>query len=237
MKNTIYRVLLIGTSLLALWIPKSASGFYDPAVQRWINRDPIGERGGGNLYSFVANDPLNDADSLGLVSWQSIEDMVRSLNAMLQTRECKCCKNEVSRVDLTINGTSSGATVKASAMIAIQGCVDTYRLYWWDCYSASSEGGLSWDWKDFGWSGGESYPTGGGPVGNSTYSKTASPGFIAGPLHLRDPYNIAVDAAVIYTYCGPDGRRHAAYRFSNELIWSWDKGSKSWKGPPKSSMN
>ncbi len=32
--------------------------FYDPATQRWLNRDPIGEDGGGNLYRFNYNNSL-----------------------------------------------------------------------------------------------------------------------------------------------------------------------------------
>jgi uncharacterized protein RhaS with RHS repeats len=32
----------------------------------WLNMDPIGERGGINLYGFVGNDPVNWIDSLGL---------------------------------------------------------------------------------------------------------------------------------------------------------------------------
>src|SRR5437867_3302681 len=32
--------------------------FYDPNLQRWLNRDPIGESGGINLYEFNYNSPL-----------------------------------------------------------------------------------------------------------------------------------------------------------------------------------
>jgi RHS repeat-associated protein len=39
--------------------------FYEPHLQRWINRDPIGELGGINLYGFVANDPPNLVDGDG----------------------------------------------------------------------------------------------------------------------------------------------------------------------------
>jgi len=39
--------------------------YYEPETGRWINRDPIGEDGGVNLYGFVANDPLNQVDFLG----------------------------------------------------------------------------------------------------------------------------------------------------------------------------
>uniref|UniRef100_UPI004056DD9B RHS repeat-associated core domain-containing protein n=1 Tax=Candidatus Electronema sp. TaxID=2698783 RepID=UPI004056DD9B len=39
--------------------------FYSPGMGRWINRDPIGEAGGGNLYGFVGNDPVNWIDPYG----------------------------------------------------------------------------------------------------------------------------------------------------------------------------
>jgi RHS repeat-associated protein len=41
---------------------------YDPNLQRWLNQDPIGERGGINLYRFVRNSPVNDEDPFGLTN-------------------------------------------------------------------------------------------------------------------------------------------------------------------------
>ena len=38
---------------------------YDSATGRWPSRDPIGERGGLNLYSMVGNDAVNYVDLLG----------------------------------------------------------------------------------------------------------------------------------------------------------------------------
>jgi RHS repeat-associated protein len=38
---------------------------YDPNLQRWLNRDPIGELGGLNLYNFVRNNPPNLVDRDG----------------------------------------------------------------------------------------------------------------------------------------------------------------------------
>jgi RHS repeat-associated protein len=44
--------------------------FYDPYLQRWINRDPIGERGGRTLYSFIRNSPCRLVDPFGLRDWR-----------------------------------------------------------------------------------------------------------------------------------------------------------------------
>jgi RHS repeat-associated protein len=40
--------------------------FYDSRTGRFLNRDPLGEEGGLNLYGFVANNPMNFVDPLGL---------------------------------------------------------------------------------------------------------------------------------------------------------------------------
>ncbi|MDX1680729.1 MAG: RHS repeat-associated core domain-containing protein [Akkermansiaceae bacterium] len=42
--------------------------YYDPESGRWLNRDPIEERGGVNLYAFVNNDGVNAWDYLGMFS-------------------------------------------------------------------------------------------------------------------------------------------------------------------------
>jgi len=41
--------------------------FYDPGLQRWPNRDPIGETDSINLFSFVSNRSVNNIDPNGLV--------------------------------------------------------------------------------------------------------------------------------------------------------------------------
>ena len=43
--------------------------FYDPGLQRWINRDPAQGFGGANLYGFVGNGPLGYVDTDGLDWW------------------------------------------------------------------------------------------------------------------------------------------------------------------------
>ncbi|MBL9191583.1 MAG: RHS repeat-associated core domain-containing protein [Opitutaceae bacterium] len=56
--------------------------YYNPQTGRWPSRDPIGERGGLNLYWMVGNSALNKIDLLGLeelpLIWDSIE--VRKLS-------------------------------------------------------------------------------------------------------------------------------------------------------------
>jgi RHS repeat-associated protein len=41
---------------------------YDPTNGRWPSRDPIGERGGVNLYGMVGNDAVNRWDLLGMIA-------------------------------------------------------------------------------------------------------------------------------------------------------------------------
>ncbi|GAF83527.1 unnamed protein product, partial [marine sediment metagenome] len=42
--------------------------YYLPRLGRWLNRDPIEEEGGLNLYVFLSNDPANNIDIVGLWS-------------------------------------------------------------------------------------------------------------------------------------------------------------------------
>jgi len=53
-----------------MFTPGSRACAYRTASGRakWINRDPIGERGGISLYGFVANSPLDLIDPLGLLT-------------------------------------------------------------------------------------------------------------------------------------------------------------------------
>ena len=71
--KTRLKSLLRALALLALFsAPNLASAYYDPGVQRWINRDPIGEQGGVNLYGFVANDPASLSDRNGMKARPSL---------------------------------------------------------------------------------------------------------------------------------------------------------------------
>ena len=39
--------------------------FYSPTLMRWLNRDPIGEEGGLNLYGFCGNNVVANIDAFG----------------------------------------------------------------------------------------------------------------------------------------------------------------------------
>ena len=42
---------------------------YDQDLGRWLSADPIGEKGGLNLYAYCLGDPMNRRDALGLDVW------------------------------------------------------------------------------------------------------------------------------------------------------------------------
>lgn len=55
-------LLLLLSSVLTL----NSHAFYHPEQGRWINRDPIEEQGGANLFAICKNDTVNQVDYLGL---------------------------------------------------------------------------------------------------------------------------------------------------------------------------
>ena len=57
--------------------------FYRPDLGRWLNRDPIEEEGGENLYAFCDNNPVLYIDILGESFWGYFSDGVRMLAGTL----------------------------------------------------------------------------------------------------------------------------------------------------------
>lgn len=50
--------------------------YYLPEIGRWLSRDPIGEEGGLNLYSFLHNSSINTFDPLGLIDVSLIPNIM-----------------------------------------------------------------------------------------------------------------------------------------------------------------
>ncbi len=63
------------TLMILLWLAATQTGwsFYNPHPGTWLNRDPISEVGGNNLYAFVNNDPINQNDPDGLLPCNATE--------------------------------------------------------------------------------------------------------------------------------------------------------------------
>ena len=57
--------------------------FYSPALMRWLNRDPIGEDGGVNLYAFCKNCPTTYVDIMGC----GLDDYLPFLSTILAAIE------------------------------------------------------------------------------------------------------------------------------------------------------
>jgi hypothetical protein len=68
--KALHKILFVGIALIFLATQAQAVLFwsrpYDPNLGRWIQRDPIQEIGGLNLYGYVENNPINESDPLGL---------------------------------------------------------------------------------------------------------------------------------------------------------------------------
>ncbi len=74
---------------------------YNPSLGRWINRDPIGESGGANLYQYAINRPTSVIDPTGLIMYpatpQGISDFARDagLSAGALGGGCRDVVNQV----------------------------------------------------------------------------------------------------------------------------------------------
>lgn len=63
---------------------------YEPQIGRWINRDPIGELGGLNLYGYVDNSPIDSIDPDGTSSFVCFALFILLILVIL----CACSKRK-----------------------------------------------------------------------------------------------------------------------------------------------
>ena len=66
--------------------------FYDPNLQRWLNRDLLAEAGGINLYDFVLNEPMQFVDKYGL-------DVIFPADRSKETQKLKDAYKEIRKTD------------------------------------------------------------------------------------------------------------------------------------------
>jgi len=108
----------LSTLMLLLWLATLEIGwcFYNPQPGRWLNRDPIEERGGRNLYAFVGNAAQNGLDFLGLRDcppWFELRCTPRFCRSAMcngvpfdDTRNC-CCNGRIVSKDPVDTGVVS----------------------------------------------------------------------------------------------------------------------------------
>ncbi len=88
MKKIVFLLSLVSASML--------SAMYCPYDGRFLNRDPIEEKGGANLYGMVGNDAVNKWDRLGMSECcrgKPIPPGMKCCNGQLYDPNYECCCN------------------------------------------------------------------------------------------------------------------------------------------------
>jgi RHS repeat-associated protein len=102
--------------------------YYEPSLQRWINRDPIEEEGGYNLYQFVANTPSLMYDAYG--NYAAPAPPVLAV-ATIASRLLSCVK---------------GAVTSALSDLAVQYGKQCYSQVGWEIWKCNLNQCSSPDW-------------------------------------------------------------------------------------------
>ena len=94
--------------------------YYDSNNGRWINRDPIAERGGNNVYAMIGNDLIYGWDKLGLMLYPGTPYSMPCETCDLATKKLLCKAAVV----------AANMLCKRVGMVTCQtGCVDSGPFY------------------------------------------------------------------------------------------------------------
>lgn len=76
--------------------------YYSPTLAKWLNRDPLQEEGGINLYAFCLNNPITGIDALG----ESLMIINPGVDQDARAQEAKMGASFISRVKDAVNAYS-----------------------------------------------------------------------------------------------------------------------------------
>jgi RHS repeat-associated protein len=139
--------------------------WYDPTVQRWLNRDPLGEpgfevlrrrkasviAGGANKYRFVLNNPVSKVDALGLqaVGWPGSGLPVPTPGGPPPRSKCPCGEAAAQIAGVGPIDANTARRLANEALAAAQasglpglhnGQADAFRHCFWSCRMAQEIG-------------------------------------------------------------------------------------------------
>ena len=199
-----------------------------PGRSAWPNRDPIGERGGLNLYCLIGNNLVNQIDILGNQRFEDLEAEQKRLDAI--AGRTKCCCGHKTWLNASWQGQSSGEKISYTIDTTQKsGCVDSIAVleyWWWDCFTAQDEGNA---WKD-GWLGGDpnAWQDYGWNHGGQSKALEHAGNYIPVWSTYFDSSHWNWKAAVIFEHCDSDSHYHVDISFSGPQMWTWDSYRKSW---------
>lgn len=94
---------------------------YAPNLARWLSRDPIGERGGLNLYAYVNANPLNLVDPLGLDGEWTFRGFIDQMVERFGPKSVKVGPVDVSLEKPEISaGTSVDVEVEGQKVVSVE---------------------------------------------------------------------------------------------------------------------
>jgi RHS repeat-associated protein len=73
--------------------------YYKPSTGTWLCKDPIGERGGPNLYGFLKNDSVDAIDLLGMATYSGPFQMFGSSRFLMGKQQGKASSGAAFRAD------------------------------------------------------------------------------------------------------------------------------------------